>query len=387
MRNLSVVSLQPSKPVSLRERLPVFARSVPEAEVIDDLVLTPAQRSAQRADFFFKRRRIICETKTLVEDPTWKIDDRLKPYQKRPEWPVFYGAWELSKILRKFPDGADINRRVFEAITNAIQKAITDANRQIRDTKNTFDLPHSGGLLILGNDSIRILSPVVIAHRVKRTLTKRTPSGEPQFPHINTVWMISENYVIELPSGQTAIPALIYQNEIPDPANVEGYTDDLQRHWAAFHGAPLHINVGANLDDVRFRDHPSKSKRSEPGPKRRWQLWEEEYDSNPYLAHLSVPRLIRHAEQLFARITPGMLVRASASQQSEAFRAMQPWTHFLREVNRRGLDMREFSPMVRNLGTRIRAGERIDSVAHVGRNDLCPCASGKKYKHCHGRVA
>jgi preprotein translocase subunit SecA len=21
----------------------------------------------------------------------------------------------------------------------------------------------------------------------------------------------------------------------------------------------------------------------------------------------------------------------------------------------------------------------------VGRNDACPCGSGKKYKHCHGR--
>lgn len=25
-----------------------------------------------------------------------------------------------------------------------------------------------------------------------------------------------------------------------------------------------------------------------------------------------------------------------------------------------------------------------DPYAHVGRNDLCPCGSGKKYKHCHG---
>lgn len=22
----------------------------------------------------------------------------------------------------------------------------------------------------------------------------------------------------------------------------------------------------------------------------------------------------------------------------------------------------------------------------IGRNDPCPCGSGKKYKHCHGRV-
>ena len=24
---------------------------------------------------------------------------------------------------------------------------------------------------------------------------------------------------------------------------------------------------------------------------------------------------------------------------------------------------------------------------HVGRNDPCPCGSGKKYKHCHGKLA
>jgi preprotein translocase subunit SecA len=29
----------------------------------------------------------------------------------------------------------------------------------------------------------------------------------------------------------------------------------------------------------------------------------------------------------------------------------------------------------------VRAGQK------VGRNDACPCGSGKKYKHCHGRLA
>ena len=27
----------------------------------------------------------------------------------------------------------------------------------------------------------------------------------------------------------------------------------------------------------------------------------------------------------------------------------------------------------------------IRNEEKVGRNDLCPCGSGKKYKHCHGR--
>jgi len=26
-------------------------------------------------------------------------------------------------------------------------------------------------------------------------------------------------------------------------------------------------------------------------------------------------------------------------------------------------------------------------VPKVGRNDPCPCGSGKKYKACHGRIA
>jgi preprotein translocase subunit SecA len=28
-----------------------------------------------------------------------------------------------------------------------------------------------------------------------------------------------------------------------------------------------------------------------------------------------------------------------------------------------------------------------DAMQKVGRNDPCPCGSGKKYKHCHGQYA
>jgi preprotein translocase subunit SecA len=28
-----------------------------------------------------------------------------------------------------------------------------------------------------------------------------------------------------------------------------------------------------------------------------------------------------------------------------------------------------------------------DAVPKVGRNDPCPCGSGKKYKNCHGKLA
>jgi preprotein translocase subunit SecA len=41
--------------------------------------------------------------------------------------------------------------------------------------------------------------------------------------------------------------------------------------------------------------------------------------------------------------------------------------------------------------TLVAAGSRVDpddpaTWGRSGRNDPCPCGSGKKYKHCHGRV-
>ena len=32
-------------------------------------------------------------------------------------------------------------------------------------------------------------------------------------------------------------------------------------------------------------------------------------------------------------------------------------------------------------------GAAVMGPAKIGRNDPCPCGSGKKYKHCHGQLA
>ena len=33
------------------------------------------------------------------------------------------------------------------------------------------------------------------------------------------------------------------------------------------------------------------------------------------------------------------------------------------------------------------AKDEVPNLKKIGRNDACPCGSGKKYKHCHGKVA
>jgi preprotein translocase subunit SecA len=37
--------------------------------------------------------------------------------------------------------------------------------------------------------------------------------------------------------------------------------------------------------------------------------------------------------------------------------------------------------------TVVDAATQVAAVPRVGRNELCPCGSGKKYKHCHGKLA
>jgi preprotein translocase subunit SecA len=33
------------------------------------------------------------------------------------------------------------------------------------------------------------------------------------------------------------------------------------------------------------------------------------------------------------------------------------------------------------------AQPEVNAAPKVGRNDACPCGSGKKYKHCHGKLS
>jgi preprotein translocase subunit SecA len=45
------------------------------------------------------------------------------------------------------------------------------------------------------------------------------------------------------------------------------------------------------------------------------------------------------------------------------------------------------APNANPADTMNKAQPRVNSLLKVGRNDLCPCGSGKKYKQCHGKLA
>ncbi|HTU05082.1 MAG TPA: SEC-C metal-binding domain-containing protein [Trebonia sp.] len=44
----------------------------------------------------------------------------------------------------------------------------------------------------------------------------------------------------------------------------------------------------------------------------------------------------------------------------------------------------QYSAPTETGGVEHRGDATADPFANVGRNDLCPCGSGRKYKRCHG---
>jgi hypothetical protein len=159
--------------MSLEGRFIDFAKRVVGSECLDDLPLTPEQRGAEIADFFFSDRQIVCEIKSLKKDTSAKVERILEPHHDRPEWPVFYSPWELSKVLRYLPDSEQITRQIFDAITTAIKELMRKANRQIRETKRTFGIPSAEGVLVILNDLVDVLSPLLIVKRLIKLEKKR----------------------------------------------------------------------------------------------------------------------------------------------------------------------------------------------------------------------
>lgn len=176
----------------LDERFKEFLATLAGVENIDDLNMTQQQKEASKADYFAENHQLIIELKSLETDTEHKIERILEPQRSRPEFPDFYGEWQVGKILKYLPDGKEINRKIIDAVTSSIREIYRKANRQIRTTKSTFNLPKAQGLFVLLNHKIDVLAPNVIAFKLREMANKKTPDKSFQFQEINYILLINE---------------------------------------------------------------------------------------------------------------------------------------------------------------------------------------------------
>jgi uncharacterized protein YjiS (DUF1127 family) len=389
---------------NLEGRFTAFAKTLGGSECIDDLDLTDDQQKAKKADFFFNNREIISEFKSHQTDTSDKIEKILAPYRNTPEWPHLYGNQELHKILAFLPNGKDVNAQIFIAITDSIEGLIESANRQIRETKESFGLSESGGLLVIFNENIAVFTPDVVAHRVRKTLGKKTKTGERRYPHVTVVLVINTGHYTQLTPDLKGMPILTIPSGLEDQKKVEDFTSSLLPKWAAFDRQPFFKMKTEDFPKMKF-DRFQKPAET-PKQIKRYDHWRLQYRRNRYLQSLSDRDLLAYGRRLFKDIGPRFLKGAPKTPHNYMSSLMERFTHFLEETGIRAIDLRQLFPEPtaekerlealyegynnQNPGYRAvtRAKQRRQSKEYknkIGRGAPCPCGNGKTYSRCHGR--
>lgn len=326
--------------LTLEERILRFLEAQPGAENVEKLPLTPAQRAAEKADFFLQQREVICEVKSIQTSTQGKVDALVAPLVNAPNAPVFYGEMRFDKVAKHLPDGPRVLREIFGVLTSSMDTFFRKANRQIRVTRQTFALPNASGGVVVVNDQVAILSPEVMAHRIAELLRKRTPDGGFAYPEIDSVLLVSETHFVHL--GQGTKGPLVARISRDGTSKAEAAFDALLPRWAQVNGHAFQEMDPELLGTVKLTEN--KPVPAGPQKIRRQELWERQYRNRPYLRRHTAEEFKHYFHLLMDSMAVGFLDGATLEQSQMAKALMERWTHFLEEARERGIDFRSFGP-------------------------------------------
>jgi len=320
-----------------------FLSDLPLSEGIDSLAKNIKHEGKQIADFFFLKRRITCEVKFLSKDTKEKVEKIVDGLRGREDFPVFYGSWELNKILKYLKDGDSIHEKIAYAVTSPIEDIVKDANRQIRDTKELFHESKSMGLVIIVNRSVDILDAELVGWRINRCLHKKRQGSDPRFECVNGLWFIDEAHSFFVHRNLEGPISIIFEGHGNSGNEVGEYIEYLTVQWATWKGFPSFKIPSEALTKNRLKFvNASGEKNTEERTLRRHELWRKGYKENPYLRPLPKDKLLQYGRNLLIEITPHFLKAGIQSTMDEKMILMERFTHLLEEINYRGIDMKEF---------------------------------------------
>jgi hypothetical protein len=321
--------------------------SLSDAERIDDIEMPHDYQSARRADYFLSQRNVVIELKSLETDPSEKIETVLQTRREQPDFPVFFGSADLSKVLEKLPDGDTLHTKIGERITRSVEDAFRSAKHQIADTKRAFGLPASSGLLVILNHNVDILSPQILGYKCRQLID--SPSADPrQLPAINFVWIIQATHYAGIDAGNKLVPSIYVESaKYPLSATTRLRIQLLAAQRAQFDGVPF---VGAqDSQKIGAATSFEREKAATAVPLTQAELWRAQYRANPYMHGLSDEAFLTHTSRVFGQLVPFFAMeegntspKRNATSESQVVQDyMSAWTHCLMEMNERMIDIRD----------------------------------------------
>ncbi len=142
-----------------------------DGELVSELL--PPNPSFDNADYLFRQANVVAELKCLEKDIVSGRDFNKKLNALYDTWvrkglvDQRWGLFEISTTTLP----VECQREVYGLIKTPIERTIKKANRQIRETKEHFNLPDAAGLLLLANDGNYSLESAHIIEIVGKILT------------------------------------------------------------------------------------------------------------------------------------------------------------------------------------------------------------------------
>lgn len=326
-------------PATLESRFTRFLEGLPGAESIDRLALPDDTQHRRKADFLLADRKVIVELKALTDDPSHKVEATADKHRGREDWPLFYGTANVRKVLSNLPDGESIYGKMVNALGRSVETAVRSAEEQVTHTRRVLNLPSAAGVLVILNDSIDVLDPCVVGHRVAQ-LMRRPRTGNSEAEKLDFVWLLFESHAMGMVQGRPVVPSLLIKGEGKDRFPwFEDFHEELVRRWADANGG-ITLN-GEAPDPSVFRFMPMKEATAAP-PERlpRHEWWRRQYHARPYLRALSDDELLARGADIMGRVTPHFLKGGQGYDAEVVGALMEEFTHLIEEMNFRGLDMR-----------------------------------------------
>ena len=327
---------------SLEERFIAFLGQLENAESIDDTLSEKELAHGKRADFLLDERRIVLEIKSLEVDPEGKIEERLAPHRKRPEFPAFFWEADLNEILPYLPDGEDVRREIAHAVTRSVQGALEKADDQIKATRKALRLENSCGVVAILNEKVGILAPELVTGKASQMLLK-TRDGTARYHNIAYVWIISESHKLATKEQTEHLPLILLEGPMANAhADAGEYLDTLQQKWAEFERLPFaSLGQRTDFDGLSFVKRAEHPVNTEKKPLVRHEVWRQSYRDHPYLRSLGEEEFLQHAIHVLSIMTPHFLIGGKKLSDATVAELMERWTHILEEAEYRRLDMRK----------------------------------------------
>jgi hypothetical protein len=325
---------------SLEERFTRFLASLPGAEAIDGMVLPEDPERRRKADFLLAKREVVLELKTLTVDSSHKVEAAVDKHRERDEFPLFYGTADVRKVLSHLPDGEDIYRRMVNSLGRSIEEAVRSAEEQVTHTRHVLCIPNAIGMLVILNESVEILDPVVVGHRVAQ-LMRRERTGNSDAEKLDFVWLLFESHALGVVGGVPAMPSMLIRGE--RAARFPWFTafhNDVVERWAALNNGA--VVDGGSPDPMAMRFTATKGLTSPPPTELpRHEVWRRQYHAQPYLRHLGDDAVLAHGGALMQRLMPHFIKGGPGYVAEVVMPLMEQFTHFQEEASFRALDLRK----------------------------------------------